>query len=105
MSETSLNDTVYDPHLTPRPRYAPLLCAPLTISFIPTFNAISLSASGVIRAFTQTLNLINAAEVYHRLRLLRNADIVSGQVLPSLSNAAHINANIHNFCDFIFTPI
>ena len=36
--------------------------------------------TGVIRAFTQTLNLINAAEVYHRLRLLRNADIVSGQV-------------------------
>ena len=40
------------------------------------------NALGVVRAFTQTLNLINAAEVHHRMRLLRNADIVSGTFSP-----------------------
>jgi phosphoenolpyruvate carboxylase len=39
-------------------------------------------AFGVVRAFTQTLNLINSAEVHHRMRLLRNADIVTGQYSP-----------------------
>ena len=40
------------------------------------------NALGVVRAFTQTLNLINAAEVHHRMRLLRNADIASGTFSP-----------------------
>jgi len=40
------------------------------------------NALGVVRAFTQTLNLINSAEVHHRMRLLRNADIVSGRFSP-----------------------
>lgn len=39
-------------------------------------------AYGTIRAFTQTLNLINAAEVAHRLRLLRQHDIQSGRMSP-----------------------
>ena len=39
-------------------------------------------AFGVVRAFTQTLNLINSAEVHHRMRLLRNADIVTGHYSP-----------------------
>jgi len=33
------------------------------------------NALGLCRAFTQTLNLINAAEVHHRMRRLRNIDI------------------------------
>jgi phosphoenolpyruvate carboxylase len=37
---------------------------------------------GIIRAFTQTLNLINSAEVHHRMRLLRKADIANGTVSP-----------------------
>eukprot|EP01041_Mallomonas_annulata_P010309 gene10309-21509_t len=39
-------------------------------------------AFGTIRAFTQTLNLVNAAEVYHRMRLLRDADILAGHSTP-----------------------
>jgi phosphoenolpyruvate carboxylase len=39
-------------------------------------------ALSVIRAFTQILNLVNSAEVYHRLRLLRNADIKTQNVSP-----------------------
>jgi phosphoenolpyruvate carboxylase len=37
---------------------------------------------GITRAFTQTLNLINAAEVHHRIRRLRAADIKSNRVTP-----------------------
>lgn len=37
---------------------------------------------GVVRAFTVTLNLINAAEVHHRVRLLRNNDIISNRLSP-----------------------
>ena len=51
----------------------------------------SSSFLGVIRAFTQILNLINAAEVYHRLRLLRNADIISGQVWTYFINFTRFN--------------
>mmetsp|Transcript_30732 Transcript_30732/g.68934 ORF Transcript_30732/g.68934 Transcript_30732/m.68934 type:complete len:1031 (-) Transcript_30732:250-3342(-) len=39
-------------------------------------------ALGLVRAFTQTLNLINAAEVTHRLRLLRASDVARGHVGP-----------------------
>ena len=39
-------------------------------------------ALGTIRAFTQTLNLLNAAEVYHRLRLLRDDDICMVKPTP-----------------------
>lgn len=34
------------------------------------------------RAFTQTLNLINAAEVHHRMRILRNTDRRSNRLSP-----------------------
>lgn len=34
------------------------------------------------RAFTQTLNLINAAEVHHRMRILRNIDMVGNRQSP-----------------------
>eukprot|EP01039_Chlorochromonas_danica_P003242 gene3241-3552_t len=37
---------------------------------------------GVVRAFTQTLNLINAAEVHHRMRNLRNADMETNRLSP-----------------------
>jgi phosphoenolpyruvate carboxylase len=40
------------------------------------------NALGVTRAFTQTLNLINAAEVHHRTRRLREADIASNRITP-----------------------
>ena len=39
-------------------------------------------AMGVTRAFTQTLNLINAAEVHHRMRILQLADQNSEIVSP-----------------------
>jgi hypothetical protein len=34
------------------------------------------------RAFTQTLNLINAAEVHHRMRILRKVDVISNRQSP-----------------------
>lgn len=37
---------------------------------------------GVARAFTQTLNLINAAEVHHRMRRLRIADSLANRASP-----------------------
>jgi phosphoenolpyruvate carboxylase len=37
---------------------------------------------GVVRAFTQTLNLVNAAEVHHRMRVLRQYDKQSSRVSP-----------------------
>lgn len=37
---------------------------------------------GVVRAITETLNLINAAEVHHRIRLLRIADKLANRVTP-----------------------
>ncbi|KAJ1444012.1 hypothetical protein B484DRAFT_389151 [Ochromonadaceae sp. CCMP2298] len=37
---------------------------------------------GVVRAFTQTLNLVNAAEVHHRVRVLRQWDKQSSRVSP-----------------------
>ena len=39
-------------------------------------------ALGVTRAFTQTLNLINAAEVHHRMRYLRALDVDLMSPLP-----------------------
>lgn len=39
-------------------------------------------ALGVTRAFTQTLNLINAAEVHHRMRRLRAMDVTYGRASP-----------------------
>lgn len=39
-------------------------------------------ALGVTRAFTQTLNLINAAEVHHRMRYLRELDFEVMSPLP-----------------------
>eukprot|EP01038_Epipyxis_sp_PR26KG_P004144 gene4144-5898_t len=40
------------------------------------------NALGVIRAFTQTLNLINAAEVHHRMRRLRKEDMEMNRMSP-----------------------
>ena len=40
------------------------------------------STYGVVRALTQTLNLINAAEVHHRTRRLRQADIKYNRSTP-----------------------
>lgn len=40
------------------------------------------NALGVTRAFTQTLNLINAAENHHRMRILRENDIQQGSTSP-----------------------
>lgn len=37
---------------------------------------------GVVRAFTQMLNLVNAAEVHHRARSLRLLDKQSGRCSP-----------------------
>lgn len=37
---------------------------------------------GVVRAFTQMLNLVNAAEVHHRARSLRMLDKQSGRCSP-----------------------
>jgi len=37
---------------------------------------------GVVRAFTQMLNLVNAAEVHHRARSLRLLDKKSGRCSP-----------------------
>jgi phosphoenolpyruvate carboxylase len=52
-------------------------------------------AMGVSRAFTQTLNLINAAEVHHRMRILqlddKNAEIISPLPMREDSVAGTIN--------------
>jgi len=37
---------------------------------------------GVVRAFTQMLNLVNAAEVHHRVRILRESDKQTRRVSP-----------------------
>lgn len=57
---------------------------------------------GVIRALTETLNLVNAAEVHHRTRLLRIADKVSSRIsalpLREDSVAGSIEEIINNKC-------
>eukprot|EP01035_Chromulina_nebulosa_P020914 gene20913-27106_t len=45
-------------------------------------NISTVNALGVVRAFTQTLNLINAAEVHHRMRILRKVDVISNRQSP-----------------------
>jgi phosphoenolpyruvate carboxylase len=65
-------------------------------------------ALGVTRAFTQTLNLINAAEVHHRMRYLRALDVdvmsplpmredsIAGAIEAILTDKLKINIHEHD---------
>ena len=53
-------------------------------------------ALGVTRAFTQTLNLINAAEVHHRMRYLRTLDFKNNVLTPLPMREDSVSGAIDN---------
>lgn len=54
---------------------------------------------GITRAFTQTLNLINAAEVHNRIRRLRASDIESNRLTPLPMKEDSVAGTIDNILE------